>query len=57
MLINKYSPFFGQFFGGGDGGGGGQFWHVKSIYSDRKILHLPVFQVSRGVLGKIFFLK
>jgi hypothetical protein len=36
MLINKYSPFFGQFFGSGDGGGGGQFWHVKSIYSDRK---------------------
>jgi hypothetical protein len=53
--INKYSPFFGQFFGGGDGGGGGQFWHVKSIYSDRKILHLPVFQVSCGVLGKLFF--
>ncbi len=57
MSINKYSPFFRQFFGGGGGGGGGEFWHVKSIYSDRKILHLPVFQVSCGVLRKIFFLK
>jgi hypothetical protein len=32
MLINKYSPFFRQFFGGGGGGGGGEFWHVKSIF-------------------------
>ena len=54
-LINKYSPFFRQFFGGGDGGGGRWFWHVKSAYSDRKILHLPGFQVSYGVLGRLFF--
>jgi hypothetical protein len=57
--INKKSPFFRPFFGGGDGGGGDggggeQFWHVKSEYSDRKILHLPGFQVSYGVLGRLF---
>jgi hypothetical protein len=55
--INKNSPFFRPFFGGGDGGGGEQFWHVKSKYSDRKILYLPGFQVSYGVLGRLFFLN
>ncbi len=56
-LIYKYSPFFRQFIGGGDGGGGEQFWRVKSTYSDRKILHLSTFQVSYGVLEKLFFLN
>ncbi len=54
-FLNTYNchnnQIFLQFFGGGDGGRGGLFQHVKSTYSDRKILHLPGFQVSYGVLG------
>jgi hypothetical protein len=31
--------------------------NFESEYSDRKILHLPGFQVSYGVLGRLFFLN
>ncbi len=54
MSIYKISQFFRQFFSGSDDGSGGKFWHVKSTYSDRKIL---CFKVSYGILVRLFFLN